>query len=202
MTAPREESVPALPLSRRRRLLGYMIPLLNLPLFTLKIYQTWVHLSSGVPVNSLEFFNDIVLLGLTFSLGFILPWWAPIYESRYGLTHEGVTIKRPLRGSTVIPYRSIVRAEIYIKKKPTSVVSKDALRYAKGTVEALKRSGFKFSDYTNAEETIVLLLTENRVYMMSPEKPKSFIKRLRRHIPKLYVRLVELTSKGKRVRDF
>ena len=192
----------ALPLSRRRRLLGYMIPLLNLPLFTLKIYQTWVHLSSGVPVNSLEFFNDIVLLGLTFSLGLILPWWAPIYESRYGLTQEGVTIKRPLRGSTVIPYKSIIRSEIYIKKQPTRDVSKEAIRYSKAAVEDLRRSGFKFSDYTNAEESIVLLLTEKRVYMLSPDKPKSFIKKLRRRVPKLSVRLVELTSKGKRVRDF
>ncbi len=191
----------ALPLSRRRRLLGYMIPLLNLPLFSLKAYQTYVHLSSGMPVNSPEFFNDIIILGLSLSLGLLLPWWAPVYESRYWLTREGVTIKRLLRSAVTISYKSIVRAEIYIREQSTGEVSKEAVRYAKEAVGALKRSGFKFSDYTNAEESIVLLLTERRVYMLSPENPRPFIKRVRRRVQRLPVKLVELTSKGKRVRE-
>lgn len=178
-----------------------MIPLLNLPLLVFKAYQTYVHLSSGMPVNSIEFLNDVVLLCLSFSLGLVLPWWAPVYESRYGMTKETVTIKRLLRGSVAIPYRSIVRAEIYVRKQPVREVSKEALRYAKDATEALRKSGFKFSDYTNAEDAIVLLLTEKRVYMLSPENPQSFIKRLRRRVPMLSVRLVELTSRGKRVRE-
>jgi len=193
--------VPALPLSRRRRLLGYIIPLLNLPLFSLKAYQTYIHLSSGMPINSLEFFNDILLMGLSLSLGLILPLWAPVYESRYGLTREGVTITRLLRRAVTIPYKSLVRAEIYVRKQPTEGIPKEALRFAKDAVGALRRSGFKFSDYTNAEEAIVLLLTERRVYMLSPENPKSFIKRLRRRVQRLPVRLVELTTKGKHVRE-
>lgn len=182
-------------------ILGYMIPLLNLPLLGLKAYQTYVHLSSGMPINSIEFFNDVVLLGLSFSLGFILPWWAPIYESRYEVTGEGVAVKRLFRSKVTIPYSSIARAEIYVRKQPMREVSKEALRYAKGSVQALRRSGFKFSDYTNSEEAIVLLLTEKRVYMLSPVDPQSFIKRLRRRVKRLPVKLVELTSRGKRVRD-
>ena len=178
-----------------------MIPLLNLPLFSLKAYQTYVRISAGMPVNSPEFFNDLIILGLSLSLGLLLPWWAPIYESRYGLTQEGVTIKRLLRGRVTIPYRSIARAEIYIRNLSTGEVSQEALRYAKDSVAALRSSGFKFSDYTNSEEAIVLLVTERRIYMLSPEDPRSFLKRVRRRVEKLPVKLVELTSKGKRIRE-
>ncbi len=201
MSAPREEVVPALPLTRRRRTLGYVVPLLNLPLSALQAYQTYVHLMSGVPVASLEFLNDVFLLAVTLSLGIILPWWAPVYPSSYRLTRKGVVISRFLRGSVTLPYRSIMRAEVYVRRQPAGEVSKEAVSFARESVEALRRSGFKLSDYTNAEDAIVLLLTERRIYMLSPEKPQSFIKRLRRRVPKLPVRLVELTARGKRVRE-
>lgn len=178
-----------------------MIPLLNLPIFSLNAYQAYVRLSAGMPVNSPEFFNDIIILGLSLSLGLFLPWWAPVYESRYGLTREGVTINRLLRGEVTIPYKSIVRAEIYLREQSTGEISKETLRHAKEAVGALRSSGFKFSDYTNSEEVIVFLLTERRIYMLSPEKPRSFIKRVRRRVERLPVKLVELTSRGKRERE-
>jgi len=201
LSVRREELVPALLLSRRRRFLGYIIPLLNIPLFAFEAYLTYVHLSSGMPVSSPEFLNDLLLLGLTLCLGLILPWWAPIYASRYRLTGDGVIIERFLRGSATIPCASIVRVEVYLKREPRGEVTKEAIRYARDAVEAMRKGGLKVSDYTNAEEAIVLLLTNRRVYMLSPESPKSLIKRLRHRVPRLPVRLVELTSKGKRVRD-
>jgi len=193
--------VAAIPLNRRRRLLGYLIPLMNLPLFSLKAYQTYGRISAGMSLNSPEFFNDIIILGLSLSLGLLLPWWAPIYESRYGLTREGVTIKRLLRGRVTIPYKSIARSEVYLRNRSNGEVSKEALRYGKESVATLRSSGFKFSDFTNSEEVIVLLITERRIYMLSPEDPRAFLKRVRRRVEKLPIKLVELTSKGKRVRE-
>ena len=178
-----------------------MIPLMNLPLFSLKAYQTYGHISAGMPLNSPEFFNDIIILGLSLSLGLLLPWWAPIYESRYGFTREGVTIKRLLRGRVTIPYKTIARSEVYLRNRSNGEVSKEALRYGKESVANLRSSGFKFSDFTNSEEVIVLLITERRIYMLSPEDHRAFLKRVRRRVEKLPIKLVELTSKGKRVRE-
>jgi len=196
-----EEFIPTLPLSRRRRLLGLIAPVLNLPLLTLAVYQFYVELASGAPMDSYEFLTILLLMCLSFGLLFAMVRWSPVYGSRYGMASEGLTIRRTMRGKVVIPYESIARAEVYVIDRSAGGVPNDAVHRARSSVDELRRSGFKFSDYTNAEDVIVLLLTHDRVYMLSPENSKSFIKRLRGRLPNLPVNLTELTSKGKRARN-
>jgi hypothetical protein len=195
-----EEAVPALPLSRRRRFLGLIAPAFNLPLLALVIYQFYVELASGAPQDPYELLTTVVLICLSFGLLFVTVRWSPVYGSRYSMAGESITIRRPLR-KVDIPYKSIARAEVYVIKRSEGVIPNDAIQSARNAVDELRKSGFKFSDYTNAEDVIVLLIANDRVYMLSPENSKSFIKRLRVRVPNLPVRLVELTPRGKRAKN-
>jgi len=199
MSEAQAEEVPALPLATRRRALGILIPLINMPLFTLNLYETIMMAFAGTPLNSLDFLNSAVFTLITLGLGLLLPWWAPVYQSRYSLDSSGLRISRLLKKTLVIPYKRIERAEVYIREE--GKISEDADKYAKDSAANLRKTGFKFSDYTNAESNIVLLISGNKIYMMSPEKPKSFIKSLKKRAPKLTVKLVELNERGKTVQE-
>lgn len=201
LSSPRDEAVPALPLSSRRRYLGYLIPLLNIPLFAWKAYEVSLRLSAGMQWNNIDVLNDLILLAMSLGLGLLLPWWAPVYGSRHWLTSTGVKIARFLKSTITIPYPSIARVEVYIRNRRAEGVSKEAIRYAKESVRVMRQSGFKFTDYTNAEDAIVLLLSESRIYMFSPAYPKAFIQKLRKRVRRLSVKMAELTPKGKRVKE-
>jgi hypothetical protein len=42
---------------------------------------------------------------------------------------------------------------------------------------------------------------EKNIYMLSPSKPKTLLKELKRRNKKLSARIVELTRRGKRIQD-
>lgn len=193
--------MPALQLSSRRRYLGYLIPLLNIPLFAWKAYQVSLSLSAGVQWNTFDFLNDLILLAMSLALGLLLPWWVPVYTNRYWFTGTGVKIVRFLKGTVTISYSSIARAEVYMKNRQGVEASNGVIQYAKESVGAMMKSGFKFTDYTNAEDAIVLLISGNRIYMLSPAYPRAFIQKLRKRVRRLPVKMVELTPKGKRVKE-
>ena len=194
------EVVEALPLVRKRRLLGILIPAINGPLFFINLYQTYSHLAQGMQLNTPQFFNDLIFLAITFGMSVVFPIWIPVYESKYRMEEDAFVITRLLRAKKKIPYRDIKRAEVYIKTGEE--VSEDALKYSKASAEKLRTSGFKFKDYTNSEESIVMLIAEDEVYLISPAKPKNVIKRLKgRKTGKFTVKIVELTSRGKRIRE-
>jgi len=194
------EVVEALPLVRKRRLLGILIPAINGPLFFINLYQTYSHLAQGMQLNTPQFFNDLIFLAITFGMSVVFPIWVPVYESKYRMEEDAFVITRLLRAKKKIPYRDIKRAEVYIRTGEE--VSEDALKYSKASAEKLRTSGFKFKDYTNSEESIVMLIAEDEVYLISPAKPKNVIKRLKgRKTGKFTVKIVELTSRGKRIRE-
>jgi len=199
MSEAQAEEVPALPLATRRKALGILIPLINMPLFALNLYETIVMAFAGTPLNSLDFLNSVVFTFICLGLSLLLPWWTPVYQSRYSLDGSGLRINRFLKKTLVIPYKRIERAEVYIREE--GKISEEADKYAKDSAANLRKTGFKFNDYTNAESNIVLLISGNKIYMMSPEKPKSFIKSLKKRAPKLTVKLVELNERGKTVQE-
>jgi hypothetical protein len=199
MSEAKAEEVPALPLATRRKALGILIPLINMPLFALNLYETIVMAFAGTPLNSLDFLVSVVFTFICLGLGLLLPWWTPVYPSKYNLDSSGLKISRFLKKTLVIPYKRIERAEVYIREEGN--ISEEADKYAKDSAANLRKTGFKFNDYTNAESNIVLLISGNKIYMMSPEKPKSFIKSLKKRAPKLTVKLVELNERGKTVQE-
>jgi hypothetical protein len=199
MSEAKAEEVPALPLATRRKVLGILIPLINMPLFALNLYETIMMVFAGTPLNSLDFLNGVVFTIITLGLGLLLPWWTPVYQSRYSLDGFGLKINRFLKKTLIIPYKRIERAEVYIREE--GKISEEADKYAKDSAANLRKTGFKFNDYTNAESNIVLVISGNKIYMMSPEKPKSFVKSLKRRAPKLTVKLVELNERGKTVQE-
>jgi hypothetical protein len=198
---PREETVPALKLVSRRKFLGYFIFMVNLPLLLWNGYNFASDISMGTPWNSPDALSGIFLIVLCIGVTIILPFWSPVFTSSYWFTTNGIKISRFLKGSITVPYTSIARAEIYARSQREGKPSREAMQYAKESASELRRSGFKFADYTNDDASIVLLISEKNIYLLSPTYPKAFTQKLRKRVRKLSIKMVELTPKGKRIRQ-
>jgi hypothetical protein len=123
----------------------------------------------------------------------------PVYTSRYTLEESGLRIRRLLKRSVFLPYKEIVRAEVYIREPGD--VPEEALNYTKVSAERLRKSGLGFVDFTNSEANIVLLMSGSKIYMISPAKPRAFLKNLKKRAPKLTARIIELNAKGKNIQE-
>jgi len=156
----------------------------------------------GDQLNNINFFNDIILLILGLFLIFLLPRMAPVYQNKYWFMQNEFKISRFLWGAANIPYRTIARAEVYIRDDSSGPVSKEAIKFSRDSVELLRKSGFKIHDCTNSVKTIILLIGDKNAYMISPLYSKAFLQKLRKRVNKLPVKLVELTSRGKRIKEF
>ena len=197
--AEQNEPIEALPLIRKRKILGIIIPLINLPMFAISVYAAANNLMLGSSTNSFELFNSAAMIVSTILVGVVLPWWTPVYTSSYMMEKTGFRIKRFLRRSLLIPFKNIARAEVYIREPGD--ISEEAEKYAKESSEKLRKTGFSFVDYTNSEANIVLLMTGRKIIMVSPAKPKSFLKSLKNKSPKLSGKVVELNAHGKSVQE-
>jgi len=197
--AEQNEPVEALPLISKRRMLGIVIPVINIPFFVFNAYRVVTLYLSGAPTNSDEFVSSALVSVTTLVLGFILPWWIPVYTSKYALEERGIRISRLFRRSVFLHYREIPRAEVYIREP--GEVPDDAISYTKDAAEKLRKTGFSFVDFTNSEANIVLLMSGRKIYMISPAKPKAFLKSLKRRAPKLTAKIVELSHEGKNIQE-
>lgn len=193
------EDILSLPLMQRRRILGYAIPAVNLPLFLYNFYVIAIHFQEGMPIGSSMFWEDLIVLFLTAFLTYYIPQFFPVYFSKYSHTKEGLSIKRLIRKDVIIPYRAIDRAEVYLRVD--AEIDEEAKKYATSQAETLRKSGFKFKDYTNSDQIILNIFVEKNIYMLSPSKPKALLKELKRRNKKLSARIVELTRRGKRIQD-
>ncbi len=193
------EDIPSLPMMQRRTLLGYAIPAVNIPLFIYNIYQIAVHFQGGMAIGDQLFWEDMVVLIITAFLTYSIPRYFPVYYSKYSHTKDGLSIKRLLRKDVLIPYKSIDRADVFIKVDEK--IDEAAKKYAMDQADQLRKSGLKFRDFTNSDQIILNLLVEKNIYMLSPAKPKALLKELKRRNRKLNARIVELTRRGKRIQD-
>lgn len=193
------EEVPSPPLITKRRLLGYMIPAFNLPLFAWNLSSLAAKVQGGMNMNSVAFLEELLVTLSSLVLTLLLPRFFPVYTSRYRLEPGGLTVSRFLKGSKTLPYREIDRAEVYIRVDEE--ISSEAKNYAMDQSASLRKSGFKFQDYTNDESTIMNLFLEKEIIMISPSKPRSLLKELKRRNRRLTARIVELTRRGKSVQD-
>jgi len=203
MSSRGEIEVEALPLNRRRRAIGLLIPLFNLPVMLLTLYSMAARLLAGASPLSQDFLGDAALFLLTLSITLFLLWKAPIYSSAYKLGEEGVTLRRFPKGEAHIPYGSLERAEVYIRRERLDAIPDRAVEYARSSVTLLRDAGYRLRDYTNSDEVVVLLLTKGgEAYLLSPRDPKDFINQLRRRERRIPVRWIELTRRGRRERAY
>ena len=193
------DEIPSLPLAQRRRLLGYMIPAFNVPLFLYNVYQMVIHFQQGMQIGDRMFWEDFIVLISTAFLSYSIPRFFPVYTSKYSHKSDGLSINRLLHKEIHIPYKDIDRAEVYLRVDDE--INQQATDYATDQAKILRESGFKFKDYTNSETTIMNLFVEKNIYMLSPAKPKALLKELKRKNKKLSARIVELTKRGKRIQD-
>jgi hypothetical protein len=68
-------------------------------------------------------------------------------------------------------------------------------------VEKLRKTGLSFVDFTTAKESIILLMSGRKIYMISPAKPRTFIKSLKKRAPRLTAKIVLLNAKGKNIQE-
>lgn len=197
--AEQNEQVEALPLISKRRILGIILPAMNLPFFIYNTYTIVTIYLAGGALNTEAFYSGVVLTVLTLVILFGLPQWIPVYTSKYTLEAEGLRISRFLKGSTLIKYKDLPRVEVYMREP--GEIAEDALNYTKDNAERLRKTGFGFIDYTNSEANIVLLMSGRKIYMISPAKPRAFLKSLKKRVPKLTAKIVELNAKGKTVQE-
>jgi hypothetical protein len=194
------EEIPAMQLMLRRRLLGYLVPAFNLPLFGWNLYQLLVEVQNGaMEFNSGAFLEGLLVTLSSLFLAVVIPRFFPVYQSAYRLEKEGLSISRFLRGRKVLPYREIDRAEVYLRLDEK--ISDDAKKYAMDASANYRKSGFKFKDWTNAEDKIMNLFVGLDIYMISPEKPKTLLQELKRRNRRFTAKIVELTSRGKRIQE-
>ena len=201
MTA-RDEEIPSLPLHTQRRLLGYLVPLVSIPILIWKAYSISLILSQPSPqLNSPELLNDLVTVSFSLMLLLLIPNHSPLYTNHYWLTPQGLKITRTLKGTKTLPYDTIDRLELYIRDERRGKPSQEALQYARAHVNDLRKTGFKFIDYTNNETKIALIHTGEKIYMITPANPRAFAQKLGKRIRGLSVKTVTLTPKGTRVKD-
>ncbi len=194
------EEIPAMQLVLRRRLLGYLVPAFNLPLFGWNLYQMLMRVQTGaVEVNSAEFLEELLVTFSALFLSIVIPRFFPVYQSTYELEEGGLAITRFLHRRKVLPYGEIDRAEVYLRLDEK--ISDDAKKYAMDASTNYRKSGFKFKDYTNSEDKIMNLFVGLDIYMISPVKPKVLLKELKRRNRSFTAKIVELTSRGKRIQE-
>jgi hypothetical protein len=198
----REEEIPSLPLQTRRRVLGYIVPLISLPVITWKAYSISLLLSQPNPqLSSQEFLNDLVSISFALVLLLLIPRRSPLYTNRYWLTPNGLKITRTFKAANTLPYDIIERLEFFIRDERQGEPSKEALQYARDSVNERRKAGFKFVDYTNDETKIALIYTGDKIYMVTPANPRAFSQRLVKRVNRLSIRTVTLTPRGARVKD-
>jgi hypothetical protein len=183
----------------KRKILGIIIPLFNVPLFFWNLWQTIIELQSGMKINQIEFFESLILLISTLGISFFIPRMFPVYRTEYFLGETTIKLSRFLRGELKIAIKEIERVELFMRLDME--ISEDAKKYAMDSSANLRKAGFKFKDYTNAEDIILNLFSGQEIYMISPKQPKTLIKELKKRNKKLSAKIVELHRRGKRIQE-
>jgi hypothetical protein len=193
------EEIESLPLMQRRRILGYAIPLINGPLVLYNFYTLLIHFREGMTLGDAQFVEDLFVIISALIISLVVPLIFPVYKSQYKMGKNGVILSRFLRSQIRIPFKEIDRVEIFIRETPK--ISDDAKEYALDSSSNLRKSGFKFKDFTNNEDIIMNLFSGQNIYMISPAKPKTILKKLKRRNKKLTAKIVELNERGKKIQE-
>jgi hypothetical protein len=196
-----EQEIPSLPLQTRRRVLGYLIPIVNIPILTWRIYSISNTLVQNNSINYGNFIDDFLTIVLALILLVIIPQYSPLYTNRYWFTSNGIKITRFFKTTFTIPYNSINEINFYIRDERKGKPSQEALKFSRDKVNQLKDSGYRILDYTNDETKIALLFYDKEICMITPAKPKEFSHEMSRRVKKLKIITITLTFRGTRIKN-
>jgi hypothetical protein len=197
-----EESIPHANLGNRRKVLFLMIYGFNIPLFLGKVYELIIKVQQGISLSSSILFLDLILIASLLVFIIYLPTLLPVFASNYWFTKDGIKISRLLKKTLTLPYRAISKIEIYEKSKRGGEIPKKVTRYAKESINNLRDVGFKLHDYSNDDDCITILLSEEKIYLISPSSPRVFAQKVQKRAKKIPIQMVEITSRGERKRQF
>ena len=130
---------------------------------------------------------------------YFFPLLTPIFENKYILTPKVLRMSRFLKPGDPINISDINRAEFYKTRGKDD--KEKMLKIYHERVTELTKSGFKREDFTNTSENIIILLSKEKIYQMTPKYPKTFIDKLRKNKPDLPVKQIEISERGKRETD-
>jgi len=197
-----EESIPHANLGNRRKVLCLMIYGFNIPLLLGKVYELIVKVQQGVPLGSSIFLLDLIMTASLLVMIIYLPTLMPVFASSYWFTKDGIKISRLLKKTLTLPYRAISKIEIYEKSKRGGEIPKKVNRYAKESINKMRDIGFRLHDYSNDDDCITILLSEEKIYLISPSSPRVFAQKVHKRAEKIPIQMVEITPKGERKRPF
>ena len=197
-----EESIPHANLGNRRKVLCLMIYGFNIPLLLGKVYELIVKVQQGVPLGSSIFLLDLIMTASLLVMIIYLPTLMPVFASSYWFTKDGIKISRLLKKTLTLPYRAISKIEIYEKSKRGGEIPKKVNRYAKESINKMRDVGFRLHDYSNDDDCITILLSEEKIYLISPSSPQVFAQKVQKRANTIPIQMVILTSKGERRRAF
>ena len=192
------EEIQALSIDNTRRFLGIMLFVINVPIMLQKSYEMYTRYRAGYEWSTGELLGDLAIMVVNLVLVIYLPRILPLYPSRYALTEEGVKMTRFMRPNTLAHYKYLIRAELYIPKKGRDEANKNLQHLARTQLNEMRNSGFKQEDFTNDMQNVVLLISGDSIFALSPLYPKAFLDKLRKMKPGLPAKQIEARNSGRR----
>jgi len=188
--------IPPQPMEQNRILTRYLIVILIIPLFLSKIYEILYKFQEGITWTTSDILFDGVIITTYLAMLYFFPRLTPIFENKYILTSEDLKMSRFLKQGDPVKINDISKIEYY--KKGEDEDKEEITKILMERIKALTESGFKHEDFTNTSENVIIILSKEKFYQLTPLYPKTFIDKIRKRKPDLVAEQIEMAEHSKR----
>lgn len=188
--------IPPQPMEQNRILTRYLLVIILIPLLISKINEIWTKYQAGHTWTTQNILFDGIIIISYLAMLYFYPQLTPIFENTYILTQNELRMTRFLKPGKPLKIDDINRLEFY-KSKNKEEKEKMIIIYNERVTELVK-AGFKREDFTNSSENIIIIMSKEKFYQMTPLYPKTFIDKMRKQKPDLLAKQFEMTENGKR----
>jgi len=183
-------------MEQNRLLTRYLLVILLIPLLISKLNEIWTKYQAGHIWTTQNILFDGIIIISYLAMLYFYPQLTPIFKNTYIMTQTELRMTRFLKPGKPIKINEINRLEFYKSKDKEE--KEKLLKIYHERVAELVKTGFKREDFTNSSENIIILLSKEKFYQMTPLYPKTFIDKMRKHKPDLLAKQIEMTDNGKR----
>ena len=188
--------IPPQPMEQNRLLTRYLLVILLIPLLVSKLNEIWTKYQAGHIWTTQNILFDGIIIISYLAMLYFYPQLTPIFKNTHIMTQTELRMTRFLKPGKPIKINEINRLEFYKSKDKEE--KEKLLKIYHERVAELVKTGFKREDFTNSSENIIILLSKEKFYQMTPLYPKTFIDKMRKHKPDLLAKQIEMTDNGKR----
>jgi len=191
--------IPPQPMEQNRLLTRYLLVIFLIPLLLSKLNEIWTKYQAGYVWTTQNILFDGIIIISYLAMLYFYPQLTPIFENTYIMTQTELRMTRFLKPGKPIKINEISRLEFYKNREKEEKEEKEQLsKIYHERVAELVKTGFKREDFTNSSENIIIILSKEKFYQMTPLYPKTFIDKMRKHKPDLLAKQIEMTENGKR----